>query len=118
MDQVQVLSNICKKLNNDIEQLANQIGARESIINRLTASQHTRDEQFRQINVDIQMKLNKTDSAVQKLQSDIDQLSHGIREAINGQQELNRTQAQRQQELKGEVSLIELEKKKLKCQLN
>lgn len=104
MDQVQVLSNICKKLNNDIELLANQIGAREAILNRLSASQQTRDDQFRQVNMDIQLKTNKNDAIMQKLQADIEQLSHGLREAINNQQDLNRSNAQRQQDLKQEVN--------------
>jgi hypothetical protein len=103
MDQVQVLSAVCKKLNNDIESLANQISVRESALGHLDANQHTHDEQLRQLNMDLQIKLTKTDTIVQKLQVDVEQLSHGIREVINTQQELNRSNGQRSQELKLEV---------------
>jgi hypothetical protein len=103
MDQVQVLSAVCKKLNNDIELLANQIALRESALIQLDANQHTQDDQLRQLNMDVQVKISKTDAIIQKLQADIEQLSHGIRDAINGQQELNRSNAQRHQELKAEV---------------
>jgi uncharacterized protein YdcH (DUF465 family) len=103
MDQVQVLSAVCKKLNNDIELLVNQIGLRESAIGHLDANQQNQNEQLRQFNVDLQGKLSKTDAIIQRLQGDIEQLSHAIRDALNGQQELNRANAQRYQELKLEV---------------
>lgn len=103
MEQVQVLSAVCKKLNHDIELLANQISARESAIAHLDANQQTQDEQLRQFNMDLQLKLSKSDAAVQRLQSDIEQLSHALRDVINGQQDLNRANAQRHQELKLEV---------------
>jgi hypothetical protein len=106
MDQVQILSAVCKKLNNDIELLANQISLRESAVVKLDANQHTQDEQLRQFNMDLQLKLSKTDAIVQKLQADIEQLSHGLRDAINGQQELNRSNVQRHQELKLEVKFF------------
>jgi hypothetical protein len=106
MDQVQILSAVCKKLNNDIELLANQISLRESAVAKLDANQHTQDEQLRQFNMDLQLKLSKTDAIVQKLQADIEQLSHGLRDAINGQQELNRSNVQRHQELKLEVKFL------------
>ena len=111
MDQVQVLSAVCKKLNNDIELLANQISLRETALIQLDSNQHTHDEQLRQLNIDVQMKLSKTDAVIQKLQADIEQLSHGIREAINNQQELNRSNVQRHQELKSEIK--EKQKKKI-----
>lgn len=103
MDQVQVLSAVCKKLNNDIEVLANQIAMRETAIAHLSANQQNREEQFRQFNNDLQSKFSRTDGVVQKLQNDMEQLSHGLRDAMNGQQELNRANAQRHQELKLEV---------------
>jgi hypothetical protein len=106
MEQVQVLSAVCKKLNNDIELLANQIAQRESVLIQLDANQHNQEEQVRHLNMDVQVKLSKTDAVMQKLQSDIEQLSHGVREAINGQQELNRSNVQRHQELKAEVIFI------------
>jgi len=106
MDQVQILSAVCKKLNNDIELLANQISLRESAVAKLDSNQHTQDEQLRQFNMDLQLKLSKTDVIIQKLQADIEQLSHGLRDAINGQQELNRSNVQRHQELKLEVKFF------------
>jgi putative cell wall-binding protein len=106
MDQIQVLSAVCKKLNNDIELLANQIAVRESAIVHLDTNQQTQDEQIRQFNVDLQGKLSKTDAIVQRLQADIEQLSHALRDALNGQQELNRANVQRHQELKLEVRRI------------
>jgi len=106
MNQVQVLSAICKKLNNDIESIANQISSRESALAQLDTNQQTQDEQLRQLNVDLHMKLSKTDAVVQRLQSDIEQLSHGLRDAINGQQELNRSNVQRHQVLKLEVKFL------------
>lgn len=104
MEQIQVLSAVCKKLNHDIEVLANQIAVRETAIAQIDATQRSQDDQLRQFNVDLQMKLSRMDQTVQRLQSDIEQLSHGLRDAINGQQELNRTNAQRHQELKLEIS--------------
>jgi uncharacterized protein YdcH (DUF465 family) len=106
MDQIQVLSAVCKKLNNDVELLANQISLRESALAQLNANQQTQDEQLRQFNTDLQMKLSKTDTVIQRLQADIEQLSHGLRDAINGQQELNRANVQRHQELKLEVKFL------------
>lgn len=106
MDQVQVLSAVCKKLNNDIEQLANQVSSRESAFIQLDANQHTQSDQLRQLNTDVQLKISKTDAIIQKLQADIEQLSHGLRDAINGQQELNRSNVQRHQELKLEVKFL------------
>ena len=103
MDQVQVLSAVCKKLNNDIESLANQTSMRESVLAKLDANQQAHDEQLRQLNMDLQIKLSKTDAVVQKLQSDVDQMSHGVREVINSQQEANRSNGQRYQDLKIEV---------------
>ena len=103
MEQVQVLSAVCKKLNNDIELLANQIGNRESAIGHIDANQQNQTEQLRQFNVDLQAKISRTDAIIQKLQNDIEQLSHMLREAINGQHEFNRGNAQRYQELKLEV---------------
>jgi hypothetical protein len=106
MDQVQVLSAVCKKLNNDIEALANQTSMRESVLAKLDANQQTHDEQLRQLNMDLQIKLSKTDAVVQKLQSDVEQMSHGVREVMNSQQETNRSNIQRYQDLKLEVRFI------------
>ena len=103
MDQVQVLSAVCKKLNNDIEALANQTSIRESSLAQLDSNQQAYDEQLRQLNMDLQIKLSKTDAVVQKLQSEVEQMSHGLRDVLNSQQETNRTGAQRYQELKLEV---------------
>jgi pantothenate synthetase len=103
MDQVQVLSAVCKKLNNDIEALANQTSMRESVLAKLDANQQAFDEQLRQLNIDLQIKLSKTDTIVQKLQSDVEQMSHGVRDVMNSQQETNRLNIQRYQELKLEV---------------
>jgi uncharacterized protein YdcH (DUF465 family) len=103
MDQIHVVSAVCKKLNHDIELLANQMALRESAVAQLDINQKSQDDQFRQFNMDLQAKLSKTDATIQRLQNDIEQLSHGLRDAINGQQELNRTNVQRQQELKLEV---------------
>jgi hypothetical protein len=104
MDQVQVLSAVCKKLNNDVESLVTQSSIRESAVSQLDITQQKQDEQLRQFNMDLQMKLSKTDTIVQKIQMDVEQLSHGLRDAINGQQELNRSNVQRHQELKSEVN--------------
>ncbi|CAF0736524.1 unnamed protein product [Rotaria sp. Silwood1] len=106
MDQVQILSAVCKKLNNDIESVANQISLRESALTKLDANQKTQDEQLRQLNMDLQAKFSRTDALVQKLKADIEQLSNGLREAYNNQQELNRSNGQRQQELKLEISTL------------
>ena len=106
MEQIQVLSAVCKKLNYDIEVLANQIAARETTIAQFDGTQRAQHDQHAQFNVDLQMKLSRTDTAVQRLQSDIEQLSYALRDAINGQQELNRTNAQRHQELKLEVNIF------------
>lgn len=103
MEQVQVLSAVCKKLNNDIEALANQTSMRESTLVKLDSNQQTIDEQFRQLNMDIQLKLSKTDTVLQKLQSDVEQMSHGVRDVLNNQQDTNRLNIQRYQELKLEV---------------
>lgn len=103
MDQVQVLSAVCKKLNNDIELIANQIAARESTLGKIGHRQQGHDDQLRQFNMDLQLKMTKTDAVVQKLQSDVEQLSYGLREAFGNQQDLNRGNAQRHQELKLEV---------------
>ncbi len=100
-----MLSAVCKKLNNDIELLANQIGLRESAIGHIDANQQNQGEQLRQFNVDLQGKIARTDAIIQKLQNDIEQLSHMLREAMNGQQELSRGNAQRYQELKLEVKI-------------
>ncbi|CAF4647667.1 unnamed protein product, partial [Rotaria magnacalcarata] len=86
MDQVQVLSAVCKKLNNDIEALANQTSIRESAIGKLDANQQVYDEQLRQLNMDLQIKLSKNDNIQQKLQADIEQMSHGLRDVLNSQQ--------------------------------
>jgi hypothetical protein len=107
MDQVQVLSAVCKKLNNDIEALANQTSLRESTLAKLDANQQAHDEQLRQLNMDLQIKISKTDNIVQKLQSDVEQMSHGVREVMNGHQESNRSNIQRYQDLKLEVRLFE-----------
>ncbi|CAF1137877.1 unnamed protein product [Rotaria sordida] len=106
MDQVQVLSAVCKKLNNDIESLANQTSIRESAIAKLDANQQTYDEQLRQLNIDIQLKLSKTDTIIQKLQSDVEQISHGLRDIIQTQQDTNRSNVQRYQELKVEITTL------------
>jgi outer membrane murein-binding lipoprotein Lpp len=106
MEQVQILSAVCKKLNNDIEALANQTSIRESTLAKLDANQQAYDEQLRQLNIDIQIKLSKTDTIVQKLQSDVEQMSHGVREVMNGHQESNRSNIQRYQDLKLEVKEI------------
>lgn len=111
MDQVQVLSAVCKKLNNDIESLANQTAMRESAIAQLDANQQAYDEQFRQLNMDLQIKLSKTDTIVQKLQSDVEQMNHNLRDIFNSQQESTRTNVQRYQELKLEVE------KKIQCSM-
>lgn len=103
MDQVQVLSAVCKKLNNDIEALANQTSIRESTLAQLDSNQQAHDEQLRQLNMDLQIKLSKTDAVVQKLQSEVEQMSHGLRDVLNNQQETNRNGGQRYQELKLEV---------------
>ena len=105
MDQVQVLSAVCKKLNNDIEALASQTSMREAAIAQLDANQHNHDEQLRQLNMDLQMKLSRTDAIAQKLQSDAEQISHGLRDVLNNQQESNRNSSQRYQEIKLEVKL-------------
>ena len=104
MDQVQILSAVCKKLNNDIESLANQTAMRESAIAQLDANQQSYDEQLRQLNMDLQIKLAKSDTIVQKLQSDVEQMNHGLRDIFNSQQETTRTNVQRYQELKLEVT--------------
>ena len=106
MDQVQVLSAVCKKLNNDIEALANQTSMRESVLAKLDANQQNHDEQLRQLNMDLQIKLSKTDAVIQKLQSDVEQMSHGVREVMNSQQESNRSNIQRYQDLKLEVRVF------------
>ena len=106
MDQVQVLSAVCKKLNNDIEALANQTTTRESAIARLDANQQAHDEQLRHLNMDIQLKLSKTENVMQKLQSEVEQISHGLREVTNTQQDTNRSNNQRYQELKLEVNIL------------
>ena len=104
MDQVQVLSAICKKLNNDIELLAKQVSQRESAVSQLNRNQQTHDDQLRQLNLELQLKFTKTDTAVQKLQTDVEQLSYGLREVLNNQQESQRVNVQRHQELKAEVN--------------
>ncbi|CAF1225591.1 unnamed protein product [Rotaria magnacalcarata] len=106
MDQVQVLSAVCKKLNNDIEALANQTSIRESAIGKLDANQQVYDEQLRQLNMDLQIKLSKNDNIQQKLQADIEQMSHGLRDVLNSQQDTNRSNIQRYQELKLEISTL------------
>lgn len=105
MDQVQVLSAVCKKLNNDIEALANQTAIRESAIAKLDGNQQAFDEQLRQLNMDLQIKLSKTDTILQKLQADLEQMSHGLRDVLNSQQDTNRSNIQRYQELKLEVKI-------------
>lgn len=105
MDQVQVLSAVCKKLNNDIEALASQTSMRESVLAKLDSNQQAYDEQLRQLNMDLQIKLSKTDAIVQKLQSEVEQMSHGVRDVLNSQQESNRSNIQRYQDLKLEVIL-------------
>lgn len=104
MDQVQVLSAVCKKLNNDIEALANQTSMRESALAKLDSNQQVYDEQLRQLNMDLQIKQSKTDAIVQKLQSEVEQMSHGVRDVLNSQQETNRSNIQRYQDLKLEVN--------------
>lgn len=104
MDQVQVLSAVCKRLNSDVESLMSQMTIRESAVAQINARQQSQDDQLRQFNMDLQLKVSRTDTIIQKLQVDVEQLSHGLREAINGQQELNRANAQRQQELRAEVN--------------
>jgi len=106
MEQVQVLSAVCKKLNNDIEALANQTSMRESLIAKIDSNQQAYDEQLRQSNMDLQIKLTKTDAIVQKLQSDVEQMSHGVRDVLNSQQDANRLSAQRYQETKIEISTL------------
>ncbi|CAF4386732.1 unnamed protein product [Rotaria sp. Silwood2] len=106
MDQVQVLSAVCKKLNNDIESLANQTSIRESAIAKLDSNQQSYDEQLRQLNIDIQLKLSKSDSILQKLQSDVEQISHGLRDINQSQQDTNRSNIQRYQELKLEITTL------------
>jgi uncharacterized phage infection (PIP) family protein YhgE len=108
MDQVQVLSAVCKKLNNDIESLANQTSMRESAIAKLDSNQQAYDEQLRQLNMDLQIKLTKTDTITQKLQSEVEQMSHGLREVMNSQQDSNRSNVQRYQELKLEVKITKV----------
>ena len=104
MDQVQILSAVCKKLNNDIEALANQTSMRESALAKLDSNQQIYDEQLRQLNMDLQIKQSKTDAIVQKLQSEMEQMSHGVRDVLNSQQETNRSNIQRYQDLKLEVN--------------
>jgi hypothetical protein len=106
MDQVQVLSAVCKKLNNDIEALSSQTSIRESALAKLNANQQVYDEQLRQLNMDLQIKLTRTDTIVQKLQSDVEQMSHGLRDVINTQQDTNRSNLQRYQEIKVEVNIF------------
>ena len=106
MEQVQVLSAVCKKLNNDIEALANQTSMRESLIAKIDSNQQAYDEQLRQLNMDLQIKLTKTDAIVQKLQSDVEQMSHGVRDVLKSQQDANRLSAQRDQETKVESSTL------------
>lgn len=103
MEQVQVLSAVCKKLNGDIEALGAQTAMRESAVAKLSSNQQAFDDQLRQLNMDLQIKLSRTDAIVQKLQSDVEQMSHSVREVLNGQQEANRTNLQRYQEVKVEV---------------
>ena len=104
MDQVQVLSAVCKKLNSDIEALGSQTAMRESAVAKLSGNQQAFDEQLRQLNTDLQIKLSRTDVIVQKLHTDVEQMSHGLREVMNGQQETNRSNLQRYQEIKVEVN--------------
>lgn len=106
MEQVQILSAVCKKLNNDIEALANQTSMRESVLAKIDSNQQAYDEQLRQLNMDLQIKLSKTDTIVQKLQSDVEQMSHGVRDVLNSQQDANRINVQRYQEIKLEVSTL------------
>ncbi|CAF0799595.1 unnamed protein product [Adineta steineri] len=106
MDQVQILSAVCKKLNSDIEALGNQTSMRESAVVKLTTSQQAFDDQLRQLNTDLQIKLSRTDTIVQKLQSDVEQMSHGLRDVINSQQDTNRSSQQRYQEIKVEISTL------------
>ncbi|CAF0841752.1 unnamed protein product [Adineta steineri] len=106
MDQFQVLSAVCKKLNNDVESLVNQMSIRESALAQADARQQSQDDQLRSFNMDLQIKLSRTDTIIQKLQVDIEQISHGLRETINNQQEFNRSSVQRQQELKAEISTL------------
>jgi membrane-associated HD superfamily phosphohydrolase len=106
MDQVQVLSVVCKKLNNDVELLAGQIGARQIALTRLSTNQKTQEDQLRQLNTDAQIKLSRTDVIIQQLQSNVEQISHGLRDAIKNQQEFNNANGQRYQELKAEVEFF------------
>lgn len=109
MDQVQVLSAVCKKLNSDIEALGSQTAMRESSLAKLSGSQQAFDEQLRQLNMDLQIKMSRTDTIVQKMQNDVEQMSHGLREVLNSQQETNRSSLQRYQEIKVEViSFVDL----------
>ncbi|CAF0749298.1 unnamed protein product [Adineta ricciae] len=106
MDQVQVLSAVCKRLNGDVESLMSQMTLRQSALAQIDANQQSQDDQLRQFNMDLQIKLSRTDAIIQKLQGDTEHISHGLRDAINGQQELNRSIAQRHQELKAELSSL------------
>ncbi|CAF1478059.1 unnamed protein product [Adineta ricciae] len=106
MDQVQVLSAVCKKLNSDIEALGSQTAMRESSLAKLSGNQQAFDEQLRQLNMDLQIKMSRTDTIVQKLQNDVEQMSHGLREVLNSQQETNRSSLQRYQEIKVEISSL------------
>ncbi|CAF3348698.1 unnamed protein product, partial [Rotaria sp. Silwood2] len=83
MDQVQVLSAVCKKLNNDIESLANQTSIRESAIAKLDSNQQSYDEQLH-----------------------VEQISHGLRDINQSQQDTNRSNIQRYQELKLEITTL------------
>ncbi|CAF4584217.1 unnamed protein product, partial [Rotaria magnacalcarata] len=60
----------------------------------------------RQLNMDLQIKLSKNDNIQQKLQADIEQMSHGLRDVLNSQQDTNRSNIQRYQELKLEISTL------------
>ena len=108
MDQVQVLSAVCKKLNSDIEALGSQTSMRESALAKINANQQAYDEQLRQLNMDLQIKISRTDTIVQKLQSDVEQMSHGLREVMNTQQDTNRSNLQRYQEIKVEVNIFKI----------
>ncbi|CAF0740507.1 unnamed protein product [Didymodactylos carnosus] len=89
-----------------IKSLAAQTALRESTFAQLDANQQAQDEQLRLLNVDLQFKLSKTDGIVQKLQADVENISHGLRDIQNTQQELNRMNAQRYQELKNELTTL------------
>ncbi|CAF0744481.1 unnamed protein product [Didymodactylos carnosus] len=104
--QIQVLTAVCKKLNNDIETLGAQTAQRGSTFAQLDANQQTHNEQLRVLNTDLQFKLAKVGGIIQKLLADVENITHGLRDTQHTQQEFNRANVQRYQELKNELTAL------------